>query len=183
MLDFVKLAHWNGIRKRIAIFLVNCVFKGTSVKHFEIKRKLLNVAGYQVGIGTKVVGPIECTGKLIVGANCWIGKNLKVNGNGTVVIGDNCDIAPEVTFQTGGHEIGGQERRAGKGIVAKQMVGNGVWIGGRTTIIGNVKIGNSSVIAGCACVVRDVEPNSVVGGVPARIIRRLDDASTQSISE
>lgn len=183
MLDFVKLLHLKGIKNRIALFLVNCVFKGTSVKCFEIKRKLLNSVGYQVGNGTKVVGPIECTGELIIGSNCWIGKNFLVNGNGTVIIGDNCDIAPEVTFQTGGHEIGAPDRRAGKGIVAKQIVGNGVWIGGRVTIIGNVKIGNSSVIAGCACVVRDVEPNSVVGGVPARIIRRLNDASAQSISE
>lgn len=183
MLDLAKILHLKGLKHYAAIFLVNHVFCGTDAKYFEIKRKLLNAAGYQIGNGTKVVGPIECAGKLIVGANCWIGKNLKANGNGTVVIGDNCDIAPEVTFQTGGHEIGDPERRAGKGTIARQVVGNGVWIGGRATIIGNVKIGNSSVVAGCACVVRDVEPNSVVGGVPARIIRRLDDASAQSFSE
>ena len=165
------------------MFLVNKVFEGTRLETFPIKRKLLNTIGFSIGEGTKVVGPIECTGILTVGRDCWIGKNLKVNGNGTVVIGDNCDIAPEVTFQTGGHEIGSAERRAGKGVIAHQIVGNGVWIGGRVTIIGNTRIGDSSVIAGCACVVKDVEPNVLVGGVPAKVIKRLDDASVQSITE
>lgn len=39
-----------------------------------------------------------CTGTLCIGANCWIGRNLTVHGNGSVIIGDNCDIAPDVTF-------------------------------------------------------------------------------------
>ncbi|MBQ3079865.1 MAG: acyltransferase [Clostridia bacterium] len=181
MIDVIKILHLKGIKHHAVMYLVNKVFSGVSIKHFERKRRLLNSIGYKIGSGTKIVGPIECTGKLVIGTNCWIGKNLRVNGNGTVVIGDNCDIAPEVTFQTGGHEIGGPERRAGKGIIANQTVGNGVWIGGRATIVGNTKIGDSSVIAGCACVVNDVESNVLVGGVPAKIIRRLEDASSQSI--
>lgn len=63
----------------------------------------MNGIGYRIGKGSKVVGPIECLGQFECGENCWIGKNLKINGNGTVKIGNNCDIAPEVTFQTGGH--------------------------------------------------------------------------------
>ena len=82
---------------------------------------------------------------------------MRINGNGNVTIGDNCDIAPEVTFQTGGHEIGDASRRAGKEIICSQRVGNGVWIGGRSTIVGNTTIGDSCVIAACACVVHDVE--------------------------
>ena len=62
--------------------------------------------GHEIGEGTKIVGPIYCTGKIIIGKDCWIGKNLIINGNGSVRIGDNCDVAPEVSFQTGGHEIG-----------------------------------------------------------------------------
>lgn len=178
-----KFIRFSGIKYRFVMFIVNAFLSNRSKGYFESKRKLLIWAGYQIGEGTKIVGPIEANGKLTIGKNCWIGKNLTVNGNGSVVIGDNCDIAPEVTFQTGGHEIGGAERRAGKGIIAHQSVGNGVWIGGRVTIIGNISIGDSSVIAGCACVVKDVEPNVVVGGVPAKVIRRLDDASTQGVSE
>ena len=85
----------HRIVKHIAIFLINHVYRGT--KHYPVKRKLMRYAGYSVGEGTNVVGPIYCTGSLVVDANCHLGKNLRVNGNGCVVIGDNCDIAPEVT--------------------------------------------------------------------------------------
>ena len=135
----------------------------------------MNSIGYKIGINTKIVGPIECTGNLIIGDDCWVGKNLKINGNGTVIIGNKCDIAPEVTFQTGGHLIGIKERRAGQGITFNQRVGNGVWIGGRTTILNNTIVGNSSIIAGCSCVIKNVEDNCLVGGVPAKIIRRLEN--------
>lgn len=168
-----KFLHLYGIKKRIYLFIVNKVYVGT--KNFEKKRKLLNSIGYEIGVNTKIVGPIECYGKLIIGENCWIGKNLKVNGNGTVTIGDNCDIAPEVTFQTGGHLIGSFERRAGEGRIYNQSVGNGTWIGGRTTILNETHIGNSCVVAGCACVIKNVADNTVVGGVPAKEIRSLND--------
>ena len=169
----MSFLHLKGIHSRINIFLVNKVYNGT--RHFEIKRRLLNKIGYQIGEGTKIVGPIICTGKLIIGENCWIGKNFLVNGNGTVTIGDNCDIAPEVTFQTGGHKIGDSTRRAGEGCVFSQSVGSGTWIGGRSTILNNSNIGRSCVVASCACVVKDVPDNSLVGGVPAKLIRSLSD--------
>ena len=160
------------MKRRIGFFLINHVYCGT--RHFEKKRKIMNKMGFQVGEGTKIVGPIFCTVTLTIGKNCWIGKNFLCNGNGFVTIGDNCDIAPEVVFQTGGHEIGGFERRAGKGCVFTQRVGDGTWIGGRTTIIGETTIGKSCVVAGCACVTKDVPDNVLVGGIPAKIIRALD---------
>lgn len=171
----IKLLHLRGLIRLVAMFLVNKVLAGTNPRYFEIKRRLLNLAGHSIGKGTKVVGPIECYGRLTTGTDCWIGKNLKINGNGIVKIGDRCDIAPEVTFQTGGHKIGDAHRRAGKGEKFTQQVGNGVWIGGRVTILGNTTIGDSCVIAGCACVTKDIGANILAGGVPAKIIRRLDD--------
>ena len=78
-----------------------------------MKRKLLSGIGCQVGDGTTIVGPIECKGFISIGKNCWIGKNCKVNGNGTVQIGDNCNIGPEVTFQTGVNITVRQSRQSG----------------------------------------------------------------------
>lgn len=118
----------RGLKRRYHLFLINHLYAGTHF--FEKKRRLLNSLGYEIGENTKVVGPIECTGTLIVGKNCWLGKNLKVNGNGRVVIGDNVDIGPEVTFQTGGHKIGTADRRAGEGCIFSQSVGSGTWLGG-----------------------------------------------------
>ena len=164
----------RSLKSSTVMLLVNHVLVGTRPYFFEPKRKMLNSIGHSIGKGTKVVGPIECYSKLEIGQDCWIGKNLKVNGNGTVKIGNRCDIAPEVTFQTGGHEIGSRERRAGNGLICNQVVGNGVWIGGRSTIIGDVTISDGSVVAGCACVVKDVEEKTLVGGVTANVIRSLE---------
>lgn len=161
------------LRERFVFYRVNVIYRGTHF--FERKRKLLNSIGFRIGRGTRIVGPIEVTGNLIVGNDCWIGKDFKVNGNGTVVIGNNCDIGPEVTFQTGGHVIGNKKRRAGDGMIFQQSVGDGCWICGGVTIFNNTKIGESCVIAGRACVVKDVDNNSLVGGVPAQLIRRLEE--------
>ncbi len=163
----------KSIKRRFNLFLVNRIFVGT--RYYSIKRNLLNSIGYEIGKNTKVVGPIYNTGRLIVGDNCWIGKNLIVNGNGTVIIEDNCDVAPDVTFLTGGHKIGDDSRRAGEGEKYTVLVKSGSWIGARSTLGKNITIGKGCVIGACACVLKNVEDNCLVGGVPAKVIRRLND--------
>ena len=163
------------IRKRIVIFIVNHVLNGT--RFFAAKRRLLRSIGYEIGENTKIVGPIHNTGTLRIGANCWIGCNLTVHGNGTVTIGDNCDIAPDVTFLTGGHQMGDHSRRAGKGESYHITVGSGVWIGGRVTLLLNTSIGDGSMIAACACVSKDVPADTMVAGVPAKVMKELEAVS------
>lgn len=177
-----RVLRIRSIKRRLCLFLVNHVFVGT--KHFEEKRILLNAIGYKIGEGTQIVGPIECYGTLVIGTNCWIGKNLTVNGNGAVIIGDNCDLAPEITFLTGGHKIGTHDRRAGCGEQYTIEIGNGVWIGARSTLVNNISIGDGAVIAACACVNKSVGCDLLVGGVPARTIKVLepDNANTKDIS-
>ena len=159
-----KSLHLNGIKRALNLFLINHIFIGTKPLACNMKRRLLNGIGCSVGEGTTIVGPIECRGYITIGKNCWIGKNCKINGNGTVQIGDNCDLGPEVTFQTGGHKIGDKTRRAGHGEIYHQVIGK---------ICNNSTIGNGCVIAACACVVHDVPDNTLVGGVPAKVIRSL----------
>ena len=173
-MNLKKRLHVDGIRRRGNLFLINHFFIGTKPFACSMKRRLLRKMGCPVGEGTTIVGPIACTGFISIGRNCWIGKNCKINGNGTVQIGDNCDIGPEVTIQTGGHAIGDKTRRAGKGEIYHQTVGNGTWIGGRSTICNHSAIGNGCVVAACACVVKDVPDNTLVGGVPAKFIRSLE---------
>lgn len=161
-----------GSIKRICVmFCVNHIFAGTH--SFRLKRRLLHSIGHEIGENTKVVGPVVCTGKLKIGRECWIGRELHVEGNGAVEIGDRCDIAPGVMFLTGGHEIGDGKRRAGQGETYVIRVGNGTWIGARATIMKQVSIGDGCVIAACACVGADVPEHTLVGGVPARPIREL----------
>lgn len=163
----------RSIWRRVAVFTVNNVLAGT--KFFGWKRGLLRSAGYQIGAGTRIVGPVYITGRLVTGNDCWIGKNLTIHGNGTVQIGNCCDIAPDVTFLTGGHKIGEGKRRAGMGETYEISVGNGTWIGARSTIMGDRSIGEGVVIAACACVASNVPDHVLVGGVPAKQIKELSD--------
>ena len=165
----------KGLKTKWVYFCVNKLFKGTKKKNFEKKRRLLNSVGFEIGEGTQIVGPIFCTGKLVVGKDCWIGRDFTVDGNGTVTIGDRCDIGPNVSFQTGGHEISSHSRRAGEGCNKEITVGDGCWIAAKSTVLGGVTIGDGCVVAACACVAADVNEDTLVGGVPAREIRRLDN--------
>ena len=158
--------------RNVLWFLVNHFFVGTG--YFEIKRKCMIALGYDIGNGTKIVGPIFCTGNLIVGNNCWIGRNFTVNGNGTVIIENCVDIAPNVSFITGGHKIGNISRRAGNGESYSIRICDGCWIGARSTLVGNITVGLGVVVAACSCVVKSIASNNLVGGVPAKVIRELD---------
>ena len=161
----------NTIKRVWNLFLVNHLFAGP--RAFAQKRRLLRSIGWVIGEDTKIVGPVVCTGHVRIGSRCWIGRDFTVHGNGTVVIGDNCDVAPEVCFFTGGHAIGSPERRAGKGENYTIRIGDGCWLGGRSSFMRSVTVGNGAVVAGCACVTEDVPANTLVGGTPARPIRSL----------
>lgn len=183
MIKILKKIHLFGTYRTVCIFLINHVFVGTRKLSCLVKRHLMIAIGNSVGKDTTIVGPIHIMGSCSIGKNCWINRDFTIHGNGHVDIGDNCDIAPEVEFLTGGHSIGSTERRAGQGEAYMIRVGNGCWIGARATLLGNIILQNGSVVAACACVNRDVPMNVVVGGVPAKIIRRLDDEDINSSKE
>lgn len=183
MVKTLKKLHLYGLFKKVCFFLINHIFVGTKALACSAKRFLMKATGNPVGKGTTIVGPITVLGTCDIGENCWINRGFVVHGNGHVKIGNNCDIAPEVEFLTGGHKIGDADRRAGKGEVYKIIVGNGCWIGARSTLLGNITVNDGSVVASCACVNHNVPENTLVGGVPAKIIRRLDNEDTKSSEE
>ena len=156
------------------LLLVNKIFVGTNPHFFKIKRWSLQSIGFVIGENTKVVGPVVCTGSLIIGRDCWIGANFTVRGNGTVILGDRIDVGPDVTFVTGTHKIGTSERRAGEGYNCVQSIGDGCWIGAKSIFVNNISIGTSCVVAASACVCKTTPPNLLIGGVPAKIIKSLE---------
>ena len=161
--------------RRFCIWCVNKIFVGT--RFFKTKRKLLSLAGITIGKGSRVVGPIYIGGaaNLNIGNDTWIGKNFEILGNGSVCVGDSCDIAPHVIFATGSHEISQDPlRRAGQGISYKIIVEDGCWIGVRTTVVGNTIVHKGSVIGAGSLVNKNVEENTVCFGVPAKEHRKLE---------
>lgn len=160
------------LKHMLVMFLVNHLFDGAYL--FELKRWLLNGIGYSLGEGTKVVGPIYCGAKLKTGKNCWFGKNLTIHGNGTVELGDNCDIAKNVTFLTGVHETNSQDH-TDEAQNCSVRVGAGSWIGPGATLGKNVVIGKGCMVLADSCVLKNMPDNTLVGGVPARIVRKMDE--------
>ena len=163
----------NKLFRICIIFIVNSFLKGT--RFFKLKASLLRFIGVNVGVSTKIVGPITMGGcHLSIGDNCWIGANFTIHGNGSISIGSNCDVAPDVTFLTGSHEIGGSLRRAGLGKSTKIVVGNGCWLGANSTFLGDLVVNNSSIIGACSFVNKEVEKNCLYAGNPARKIKELE---------
>lgn len=95
---------------------------------------------------------------------------------GGVTIGDLVMIGPNVNIITSGHALPPSQRRAY--IEAKPIViEKNVWIATGATIIGGVTVGENSVVAAGAVVAKDVPANSLVAGVPATVIRSLEETS------
>ena len=115
------------------------------------------------------------------GKNIHIGSNFTGNYNLTLLdireirIGDNVMIGPNTLITTVGHPLSPMGRRKHLGIAKPVIIGNDVWIGGNVTILPGVRIGNNVVVAAGAVVTKDVPDNCVVGGVPARKIKEIED--------
>lgn len=123
---------------------------------------------------------VEPTFRCDYGYNIHVGENFYANFDCIFLdvceirIGDNCFIAPGVHIYTATHPLDPNERIAGTEYGIPVSIGNNVWIGGRAVINPGVKIGNNVVIASSAVITKDVQDNVVVGGNPAKIIKRLE---------
>lgn len=109
-----------------------------------------------------------------VGRRVFINQCCTIYDMGGVDIGDDVMVGPNVSIITTGHPLEPSRRRAyveGKRIVIE---GN-VWIATGATIIGGVTVGKGSVVAAGSVVTKDVPPNSLVAGVPAGVIRSLEE--------
>lgn len=151
---------------------------------------------------TKISSASSFEGANVIGNNTWFCGNM---GYGTYVcndcsiignIGRFCSIAPEVKNTLGVHPISepyvstspmffSLRKQTGKTFAKKQLfeelkepieIGHDCWIGQRVFIVGGVKIGIGAVVLAGAVVTKDVPPYSIVGGVPAKVLKyRYDD--------
>ena len=115
------------------------------------------------------------------GKNITIGKNVFINSGcrfqdqGGIVIGDGSLIGHNVVIATVNHVLEPHMNR--KNHYAPVHIGNNVWIGSNVKVLPGVSIGDGAVIAAGAVATKDVEAYSVVGGVPAKLIKHIETDS------
>ena len=91
---------------------------------------------------------------------------------GGIEIGDGCLIGHNVVFATINHDLYPQNNRINH--YAPIKLGKSVWVGSNSTILPGVTIGDWAVVAAGAVVTRDIPPYTIAGGVPAKVLRRID---------
>lgn len=115
------------------------------------------------------------------GKNIHVGENFLANYNVTILdiapvhIGDYVMIAPNTLITTVGHPTRPSGRRAHLGIAKPVAIGDDVWIGANATILPGVTIGSNVIVAAGAVVTKDVPDNVLVGGVPAKVIKEIEN--------
>ncbi len=115
------------------------------------------------------------------GYNITLGRRFYANHNLTildcarVIIGDNVLCAPNVQIYTAAHPLDPATRRSGVEFAKEIRIGNDVWIGGGAIILPGVSIGDNVVVGAGSVITKDIPSDVVVGGNPARIIKKLED--------
>jgi len=142
----------------------------------EVRALFSELIGKKVDDGFLLIPPFYTTGgdEIRVGRNVFVNQNCTFYDLGGLDIGDDVLIGPNVSLITAGHPVEPSQRRAvtiGKPIVIERNV----WIAAGATIIGGVTVGENSVVAAGSVVTKDVPPNTLVGGNPARVIRSIGD--------
>ena len=140
----------------------------------EIRALLSRLFGRDVDDTLRVFPPFYTD----FGKNIHLGRNVFINAcchfqdQGGITIGDDCLIGHAVVFATLNHGLAPEERFSMT--PAPIVLGRNVWVGANATILQGVTIGDNAVIAAGAVVTRDVPANTIVGGVPAKPIRRIN---------
>lgn len=116
---------------------------------------------------------------IITGKNFYANHNVVILDAAPVKIGDDVMLAPGVLISTASHPLDGVRRKKGLEVATPISIGNNVWIGMGAKILEGVNIGDNAVVAAGAVVNQDVSANTVVAGVPARVIRHLPVATAQ----
>ena len=139
----------------------------------EVRALLSELFGYEVPATLRVFPPFYTDfGKNIkVGEDVFINACCHFQDHGGVTIGDGCQIGHNVVFATLNHGVAPEERK--HTIPAPVVLGKNVWVGSNSTILQGVTIGDNAIVAAGAVVTKDVPANTVVGGVPARVLKKI----------
>lgn len=150
----------------------------------QVRALLGELIGADLHSSVLLIPPFHTTS----GRNIRLGRNVFINQNctaydlGGIAIGDDVMIGPNVSLLTSGHPVDPSRRHAGV-TAAPIVIERNVWIAAGAIVVGGVTIGEGSVVAAGAVVTRDVPPNSLVAGNPARVVRSTLESAIAPASE
>jgi len=139
----------------------------------ETRHLLSQITGSEIDESVAVFTPLYIN----YGKHTKIGKNVFINFDcvfldlGGITIEDNVLIAPKVSLLSEGHPVLPEDRQS---LVPGHIrIKKNAWIGAGATILPGVTIGENAVVAAGAVVSKDVADNTIVGGMPAKIIKTI----------
>lgn len=145
----------------------------TSTDVEQIRDRLSEIIGHQIDQSTIIFAPFYTNfGRFIqIGKNVFINHACSFLDMGGITIEDEVLIGPKVNLITENHPLNPADR---KSLISKPiLIKRNAWIGANASILPGVTIGENAVVAAGAVVSRDVADNSIVGGVPAKLIKQI----------
>lgn len=156
-----------------------------SNSEIQRRRDFLRTFVAKLDEGAMINSPfyMEFANHLEMGVNSFINYDCIMLNNAMIKLGDNVLVGPKVSFYTAMHPIDAKQREQWL-IYAKPItVEDNVWIGGSATILGGVTIGKNAIVGAGAVVTKDVEPNTIVVGNPARVLRKITAEDSKKYQE
>jgi maltose O-acetyltransferase len=151
------------------------VFNATPASEKEERARLLSQLLGSVGRDVEVRAPLFCDfgSHILIGDRTFVNFGLMALDVARIVIGNDCQIGPNVQLLTPTHPLDSEARRDKWEGAEPITIGDNVWLGGGVIILPGVTVGENSVVGAGSVVTRDVPANVLAVGNPARVIRRL----------
>ena len=157
----------RGMRDVKLVFGINHTMPYTD----EYNNLVKELFGNNLGDGVTVLPPLKgvCFDRVKVGNNVMIMPDCLMMSRGGITIEDGAMIAANVQFISNNHDLHDHQL-----LVCKPVhIGRNAWIGAGATILPGVTVGENAVVAAGAVVTKDVEANTIVGGNPAKLIKKI----------
>lgn len=140
----------------------------------EIHALMSELIGKPVDTSFAIFPPFytDCGKNISIGKRVFINSGCRFQDQGGITIGDDSLIGHNVVLATLNHIIEPDRRK--DMAPAPIIIGKNVWIGANATILPGVTIGDNAIVAAGAVVTKDIQENTIVGGVPAKELRTID---------
>ncbi len=150
-------------------------YNRTSIDEPDERRRVLTELFAELGDRVEIRPPFHCDfgSQIRVGARTFVNFNLVALDVAPITIGEDVQIGPNVQLLTPTHPIDPEERRSKFEGAKPIAIGDNVWLGGGVVVCPGVTIGENTVVGAGSVVTKDLPPNVLAVGNPARVVRSI----------